>query len=70
MIKTLLKIWSFLSTMKKKVITYDAFGLLHWNHIKLLERAKELADYLMVAISTDEFNSQNKKPIIVINIGS
>ncbi|AQY51633.1 glycerol-3-phosphate cytidylyltransferase [Listeria weihenstephanensis FSL R9-0317] len=40
----------------KKVITYGTFDLLHWGHIKLLERAKALGDYLVVAISTDEFN--------------
>ncbi|MEC0250031.1 glycerol-3-phosphate cytidylyltransferase [Bacillus halotolerans] len=45
----------------KKVITYGTFDLLHWGHIKLLERAKELGDYLVVAISTDEFNLQKQK---------
>ena len=40
----------------KKVITYGTFDLLHWGHIHLLERAKSLGDYLIVAISTDEFN--------------
>ena len=46
----------------KKVITYGTFDLLHWGHINILKRAKELGDYLIVAISTDEFNSiKNKK---------
>ncbi|MBM7551702.1 glycerol-3-phosphate cytidylyltransferase [Thalassobacillus pellis] len=46
----------------KKVITYGTFDLLHWGHINLLSRAKELGDYLIVAISTDEFNDiKNKK---------
>lgn len=46
----------------KKVITYGTFGLLHVGHINLLRRAKELGDYLVVAISTDEFNAiKNKK---------
>ncbi|MBC1330581.1 glycerol-3-phosphate cytidylyltransferase [Listeria booriae] len=45
----------------KKVITYGTFDLLHWGHIKLLERAKELGDYLVVAISTDEFNRLKHK---------
>ncbi|MGW8788458.1 glycerol-3-phosphate cytidylyltransferase, partial [Heyndrickxia sporothermodurans] len=46
----------------KKVITYGTFDLLHWGHINLLKRAKELGDYLIVAISTDEFNEiKNKK---------
>lgn len=46
----------------KKVINYGTFDLLHYGHINLLRRAKELGDYLVVAISTDEFNSiKNKK---------
>lgn len=46
----------------KKVITYGTFDLLHWGHINILKRAKELGDYLVVAISTDEFNAiKNKK---------
>ena len=40
----------------KKVITYGTFDLLHWGHVRLLKRAKELGDYLIVALSTDEFN--------------
>ncbi len=47
----------------KKVITYGTFDLLHYGHINLLKRAKERGDYLIVALSTDEFNwnSKNKK---------
>ena len=40
----------------KKVITYGTFDLLHYGHVNLLQRAKALGDYLIVAISTDEFN--------------
>lgn len=40
----------------KKVITYGTFDLLHYGHINLLKRAKEKGDYLIVALSTDEFN--------------
>lgn len=40
----------------KRVITYGTFDLLHYGHIELLRRAKALGDYLVVAISTDEFN--------------
>lgn len=40
----------------KKVITYGTFDLLHYGHINLLKRAREQGDYLIVALSTDEFN--------------
>lgn len=45
----------------KKVITYGTFDLLHYGHINLLERAKALGDYLVVAVSTDEFNWDEKR---------
>ncbi|UTR05629.1 glycerol-3-phosphate cytidylyltransferase [Alkalihalobacillus sp. LMS6] len=45
----------------KKVITYGTFDLLHWGHIELLKRAKSLGDYLIVGLSTDEFNSRKHK---------
>lgn len=41
----------------KRILTYGTFDLLHYGHIRLLERAKKLGDYLIVALSTDEFNS-------------
>ncbi len=47
----------------KKVITYGTFDLLHYGHINLLRRAKELGDYLIVALSTDEFNWNEKKKV-------
>lgn len=47
----------------RKVITYGTFDLLHYGHIKLLKRAKELGDYLIVALSTDEFNSIEKNKV-------
>ena len=40
----------------KRILTYGTFDLLHYGHIRLLKRAKELGDYLIVAVSTDEFN--------------
>lgn len=45
----------------KKVITYGTFDLLHWGHINILKRAKAMGDYLIVAISTDEFNRLKHK---------
>lgn len=45
----------------KKVITYGTYDLLHTGHINLLRRAKELGDYLIVAISSDEFNALKGK---------
>lgn len=44
----------------KRVITYGTFDLLHYGHINLLKRAKEQGDYLIVALSTDEFNWNSK----------
>jgi glycerol-3-phosphate cytidylyltransferase len=44
----------------KRVITYGTFDLLHYGHINLLRRAKALGDYLIVGLSTDEFNSRMK----------
>ena len=41
----------------KRVLTYGTYDLLHYGHIRLLKRAKELGDYLIVALSTDEFNA-------------
>ncbi len=44
----------------KKVITYGTFDLLHYGHIQLLRRARALGDYLIVGLSTDEFNEREK----------
>jgi len=45
----------------KRVITYGTFDLLHYGHINLLKRAKEEGDYLIVALSNDEFNAVKGK---------
>lgn len=44
----------------RRVITYGTFDLLHYGHINLLRRAKALGDYLVVALSTDRFNWEDK----------
>ena len=45
----------------KRVITYGTFDLLHYGHIQLLRRARALGDYLIVGLSTDEFNRDGKQ---------
>lgn len=45
----------------RRIITYGTFDLLHYGHINLLKRAKALGDYLIVALSTDEFNWNSKQ---------
>ena len=47
----------------KRVITYGTFDLLHYGHINLLRRAKALGDYLIVALSTDDFNNLQKHKV-------
>lgn len=44
----------------KRVITYGTFDLFHYGHVNLLQRARALGDYLIVAVSTDEFNWNQK----------
>lgn len=41
----------------KKVITYGTFDLFHMGHLNIIKRAKALGDYLVVAVSSDEFNA-------------
>ena len=45
----------------KRILTYGTFDLLHYGHIEMLRRAKALGDYLVVDVSTDEFNKQKGK---------
>ncbi|MDQ0362604.1 glycerol-3-phosphate cytidylyltransferase [Breznakia pachnodae] len=44
----------------KKVITYGTYDLFHVGHLNMLKRAKELGDYLIVAVSSDRFNWEEK----------
>jgi glycerol-3-phosphate cytidylyltransferase len=45
----------------KTVITYGTYDLFHIGHLRLLKRAKALGDYLIVAVSSDEFNAVKGK---------
>ena len=47
-----------------KVITYGTFDLFHFGHLELLRRAKGLGNFLVVAVSTDEFNIKKGKKCI------
>lgn len=49
--------------MTKNVITYGTFDMLHYGHMEILRRAKQLAEggSLTVGISSDEFNAQKGK---------
>jgi glycerol-3-phosphate cytidylyltransferase len=47
----------------RRVITYGTYDLLHYGHINLLKNAKALGDYLIVALSTDEFNKLEKNKV-------
>ena len=49
----------------KKVITYGTFDLLHVGHINILRRAKEMGDYLLVVLSSDEFNALKGKKLFL-----
>ena len=51
----------------RRVITYGTYDLLHYGHIELLRRAREMGDYL-IALSSDEFNQiKNKSHIMIMN---
>lgn len=47
----------------KRVITYGTFDMLHYGHLNLLKRAKAMGDYLVVVLSTDSFNKNQKNKI-------
>jgi glycerol-3-phosphate cytidylyltransferase len=45
----------------KRILTYGTFDTLHFGHIRLLQRARALGEYLIVGLSTAEFNSTKNK---------
>ena len=49
----------------KKVITYGTYDLLHYGHIRLLERAKALGDYLIVGVTSEDFDKARGKINVV-----
>ena len=51
--------------MPKTVITYGTFDMFHIGHLKLLERLSKMGDQVIVAVSTDEFNSVKKKKVLI-----
>lgn len=52
---------------KKSVLVGGCFDLIHYGHLKFLEKAKEQGDYLIVALESDEFIKKNKRKIQVHN---
>ncbi len=49
----------------KTIITYGTFDMFHIGHLKLLKRLKKKADKLIVAVSTDEFNTIKEKKVLI-----
>ncbi len=51
----------------KRVITFGTFDLFHIGHLRILERARELGDYLVVGVSSDElnFSKKNYRPVFL-----
>ena len=49
----------------KRIMTYGTFDLLHYGHINILKRAKSLGDYLIVGLSSDEFNELKGKKSVM-----
>lgn len=49
----------------KRVLTYGTYDLLHYGHLNILKRARELGDYLVVGLSSDEFNESKAKKSVL-----
>jgi glycerol-3-phosphate cytidylyltransferase len=45
----------------RRVLTYGTFDLLHFGHVRLLERLRMLGEWTAVGLSTDDFNRQKGK---------
>lgn len=50
---------------KKTVITYGTFDMFHIGHLRLIKRLRQMGDYLVVAVSTDEFNCLKGKNVLL-----
>ena len=53
-----------------RVITFGTFDVFHIGHVNILERAKELGDYLIVGVSTDDLNFSKKSRYPIYNENS
>ena len=51
--------------MHKTIITYGTFDMFHIGHLRLLERLSQLAERVIVAVSTDAFNEQKGKKVLI-----
>ena len=52
----------------KRIITFGTFDLFHVGHLKILERAKKMGDYLIVGVSSDELNWNKKKNFLFFHV--
>jgi len=50
---------------KKRIITYGTFDMFHIGHLKLLQRLSKMADEVIVAVSTDNFNEVKNKKVLI-----
>ena len=53
--------------MPKVVITFGTFDLLHYGHVRILERARALGDRLVVGVSSDALNIKKKQRAPIVN---